>query len=203
MKNNRKKAILGEGLMNFFSLLFIITIVAIVYFNFPKQIIYSSIVGIKQIITSDKVVSDGGITLRNILNTPVDDINLYEFILLNKDDESKIRGKINQLISPICKFNIDLLIKDVENVCFWNLKIEFQDKIVPIGEKYDSVIISPILEGGSGDIIVFDEENNPEVIGFRTKKKFENKFSHTLSLPDYNNNMVRIELNLYKGIKNE
>ncbi|MBI2667280.1 hypothetical protein HYX17_00755 [Candidatus Woesearchaeota archaeon] len=196
----KKSMIVGTFIMDFFSILTVIAILIIFNLLIPKEVAYVNIKEIKHVITSEKVVSDSGITLKNLLNTRVDNLNLYEFILLNKNDEPKIKLKINELMSFICKFDKQLLIKDPDNICFWNLKIISKDKDLSIKSKSDQVIVSPIIDGGTGDIIVLDKEGNPEILGFTGNRDFKTRFSNSIILPDYENNIITIEFNLYKGI---
>tara|TARA_Y100000034_G_C6886653_1_gene407176 strand:- start:670 stop:1167 length:498 start_codon:yes stop_codon:yes gene_type:complete len=157
-----KKGILGEGLVEVFSILLLVGILLVFYVLFAGNINYSDIPGIKEIISSEKLVSDGSITLNNLLKTPVDDGTLYEFILLNKDDEDKIKKKLNEVLKEMCS-SLDT------KFCLWELKINFPSKE-----------------------IVFVYLNAAD------KKEFD-KF--TLTLPQYNNELVEFELTIYKKLR--
>lgn len=191
-----KKGLLGEGLVEVASIFLLIGIVVVFYLTFIPALSYGYIKGIEQIITSEKVASDGGILLKNMLNTPVENINLYEFILINQNDKDKIKEKVDELIKDICVVNENMLKNDKKNICLWGLEIKFPDKTIFIKGGYD-----PIIFSFNTDAIV-TAGKEPSILpieGF--KKEFKNKLSYNLELPDYNNKMVKFQLNLFKGIQ--
>jgi|TARA_Y100000310_G_C20591748_1_gene768444 hypothetical protein len=156
-----KKAQAGGGLMmNIGSILLLIGILTIFYIVYVQNIPYSEISSIEQIITSKKVASDGGLTLKNLMNTPVENTNFYEFILMNKNDKEKIKNKLDGLMNFVCGTRI-------EEFCSWDLELEFSD-----GKLFFT--------------------------GPRLSKNFKTPLVYTLTLPDYNNELVEVKLTLLK-----
>jgi len=174
-----KKGVLGEGMMNVISLLVLVGILVVFFIIFTKNIDYSNLKNVEEIISSKKINSDGGITLKNLLNTPLENVNLYEFIILNKNDQEKIKNKVNELMKDICNFDKILFILEPEKICSWNMKIKFSDETIN-------------LEGG------FAKSSEAKASGI-SQQDSTNKFSYNLNLPDYNNNLVNIELGFIKG----
>tara|TARA_Y100000310_G_scaffold209429_1_gene210085 strand:- start:318 stop:839 length:522 start_codon:yes stop_codon:yes gene_type:complete len=167
----RKKGILGEGLVEVVSILLLVGILVVFYILFSTNIDYSEIPGINEIISSKKITSDNLITLNNVLNTPIEDVTFYEFILLNKNDEDKIKKETKKILDKFCKLGgNEEELDPFENSCFWELKIDFKDKEI-------------VLEG-VGD-----------------KNEHKNKQTFSLNLPDYDNNFVNVELTLFKGLR--
>tara|TARA_Y100000310_G_C20690511_1_gene821887 strand:- start:2100 stop:2675 length:576 start_codon:yes stop_codon:yes gene_type:complete len=190
-----KKAILGEGLMNVVSILLLVGILVVFHILFSQNISYDALEGKDRIISSEKVVSDGGITLKNILNTPIENINFYEFILINIDDKEKIKEKSNELLKGICEGDKETLSRNPKEVCFWYLEMKFPDKTVILNGGYDPIISS------YGTDIILTSGKEPMVLPIQgLNKEFENKLSYSLILPDYNNNLLEVELRLFKGL---
>jgi len=191
-----KKAILGEGLMNVVSILLLVGILVVFHILFSQNISYDALEGKDRIISSEKVVSDGGITLKNILNTPIENINFYEFILINIEDKKKIKEKSNELLKGICEGSEEKLSLNPKEVCFWYLEIKFPDKTVILDGGYN-----PIISSYGTDTIFTSPGKEPMVLPIQgLNKEFENKLSYSLTLPDYNNNLLEIELRLFKGL---
>ena len=150
---------------------------------------------ISEIITSKKVSNDGGLTLKNLMNTPIEDVNLYEFIIINQNDKDKIKEKVREPMNKICKVDSKMLVDNPQEVCSWYLEIKFTDKTIFLNGGYD-----PIIHSFNTDAIVTTgtEPKILPLVGF--DKKFRNSLEYSLSLPDYKKNLVNIKLKLFKGL---
>ena len=190
-----KKGVLGEGLMDGFSIITLAIILTVFFFLFTNEISYADMKNISEIITSKKVSNDGGLTLKNLMNTPIEDVNLYEFIIINQNDKDKIKEKVREPMNKICKVDSKMLVDNPQEVCSWYLEIKFTDKTIFLNGGYD-----PIIHSFNTDAIVTTgtEPKILPLVGF--DKKFRNSLEYSLSLPDYKKNLVNIKLKLFKGL---
>ena|SRR3989344_2714926 len=190
-----KKGVLGEGLMDGFSIITLAIILTVFFVLFTNEISYADMKNISEIITSKKVSNDGGLTLKNLMNTPIEDVNLYEFIIINQNDKDKIKEKIREPMNKICKVDSKMLVDNPQEVCLWYLEIKFTDKTIFLNGGYD-----PIIHSFNTDAIVTTgtEPKILPLVGF--DKKFRNSLEYSLSLPDYKKNLVNIKLKLFKGL---
>jgi len=190
-----KKGVLGEGLMDGFSIITLAIILTVFFVLFTNEISYADMKNISEIITSKKVSNDGGLTLKNLMNTPIEDVNLYEFIIINQNDKDKIKEKIREPMNKICKVDSKMLVDNPQEVCSWYLEIKFTDKTIFLNGGYD-----PIIHSFNTDAIVTTgtEPKILPLVGF--DKKFRNSLEYSLSLPDYKKNLVNIKLKLFKGL---
>ncbi|MBI2663091.1 hypothetical protein HYX15_01010 [Candidatus Woesearchaeota archaeon] len=190
-----KKGVLGEGLMDGFSIITLAIILTVFFVLFANEISYADMKNISEIITSKKVSNDGGLTLKNLMNTPIEDVNLYEFIILNQNDKDKIKEKVREPMNKICKVDSKMLVDNPQEVCLWYLEIKFTDKTIFLNGGYD-----PIIHSFNTDAIVTTgtEPKILPLVGF--DKKFRNSLEYSLSLPDYKKNLVNIKLKLFKGL---
>ncbi len=187
-----KKAIIGEGLVTLLSIPVLALILIVVFYFWVPSLSYANIKGIEQIISSKKVANDGGISLINLLNSPIENINLYEFILLNKNEKEKLREKISELMKDICYVDEKTLLDKREDVCLWYLEIKFTDQSIILIGGYN-----PITYSLDTSIFAKSDKNTLSVEDF---KVFRDRSDYSLTLPDYNNNFVIINLYLFKGL---
>ena len=170
----KKKGIMGEGIVEVFSILLLVGILIVFYVSFKDNVDFSEIKGIKEVVASEKIINDGFITLNNILKTPLEDLTLYEFILLNREDNEKIQKEVGKILDVICKNSLAIIGEEdldfIKDVCFWELKIKFTNK--------------EILLKAIGDKDEYSESSNFEV-----------------NLPDYDDRLVNFKLILYRGFR--
>lgn len=137
-----RKGSLEEGWVNGFAIFILITILLVVYLNVDYDLLPDK--NIRERIYASEGVSDTSLTLINLMNTKVGEYNIYEYILMNKNDEEKIKEVINKEAEYFCrKVKADSFKEKMSekffdelkySTCFYKILIKFEDgKEIEIG----------------------------------------------------------------------
>lgn len=142
-----RKGSLEEGWVNGFAIFILITILLIVYLVVDYDLVPDE--NIRERIYASEGVSDTGLALINLMNTKVGEYNIYEYILMNKDDNGKIKEAINKEAEYFCrkakadsfkeKASEEFFDELKYNACFYKLLIKFEDgKEIEIGNEIEA-----------------------------------------------------------------